>query len=107
MGRAKERRKKKKKTKESGWDLCLWEGAEKEEKFPHTRKTLHWWGWGELWSLRGDCSNRGVEGKAERIPHRGSMLTTTPQPEILPACWGRWGLGAEARASEVRPQGED
>ena len=35
---------KKKETKESGCDLHLWEGAVKEEKFPHTRKPPHWWG---------------------------------------------------------------
>ena len=29
-------------TKEPGQDLCLWEGATKKEKFPHTRKPLHW-----------------------------------------------------------------
>ena len=26
--------------------MHLWEGAAKEEKFPHTRKPLHWWKWG-------------------------------------------------------------
>ena len=25
-------------TRESGWELCLWEGAMKEEKYPHTQK---------------------------------------------------------------------
>ena len=28
--------------KEKGQDLHLWEGAVKEEKFPHTGKPLHW-----------------------------------------------------------------
>ena len=41
LGRAKEKRKNR--DKESGWDLHLWEGAVMEEKFPHTRKPLHWW----------------------------------------------------------------
>ena len=27
-------------TKEQGWDLHQWEGAVKEERFPHTRKAL-------------------------------------------------------------------
>ena len=27
-------------TKEEGWDLHQWEGAVKEERFPHTRKPL-------------------------------------------------------------------
>ena len=87
----------------------------KEEKFPHTRKPLHWWGQGvgggKLWSHGGDCSNRGTEGKAERFPHRGLVPTSTHQPERLlcsPArAGGGWGLGAEAWASEVGSQGED
>ena len=85
----------------------------KEEKFPHTRKPLHWrrrgLAGGKLWSHGRKRSNRGAEGKAERFPHRGSGSTSTHQPERLvcsPARGGR-GLGAEARASEVRSQGED
>ena len=90
----------------------------KEEKFPHTRKTLHWRKRGgvgavvrwKLWSHRGECSNRSAEGKAERFLQRGSVLTSTQQPERLvcsPASQDEWGLGAEARASEFRSQGED
>ena len=26
-------------------DLPFWEGAVREEKFPHTKKPLHWQGW--------------------------------------------------------------
>ena len=47
---------------------------------------------GKLWSDGGECSNRGVEGKAETFPHRGSVLTNTHQPERLvcsPARVGR------------------
>ena len=60
----------------------------KEEKFPHTRKPLHWWrrGVGEgkkLQSHGGEHSNRGGEGKAERFPHRGLVPTSTHQPERL------------------------
>ena len=68
------------------------------------------WRRGELWSHGGERSNRGAEGKAERFPHRGSMPTSTHQPERLvcsPAGAGGGGLGAEARASEVGSQGED
>ena len=48
----------------------------KEEKFPHSRKPLHWqrWGVGKLWSHGGEHSNRDAEGKAERFPHRGLVL---------------------------------
>ena len=46
-------------------------GAVKEEKFPHTRKPLHWWRQGvvgrKLRSHGGERSNRGAEGKAERF----------------------------------------
>ena len=80
----------------------------KEEKFPHTRKPLHWRGWGtgggggKLQSHGGEHSNRDAEGKLERFLHRGSIPTSTHQPKRL-VC----RLRAEARASEVRSQGED
>ena len=77
----------------------------KEEKFPHTRKPLHWWGWGELQSLRGEGSNRGAEGEMERIPHRGSVPTSTPQPEMVcsPAgAGGGWALRLRLRRSDPR-----
>ncbi len=40
-------------------------------------------GGGKLWSHRGERSNRGPEGKAERFPHRGEVPTGTHQPERL------------------------
>ena len=40
-------------------------------------------GGGELRSHGGERSNRGVEGKAERFLHRGSVPTSTHQPERL------------------------
>ena len=60
----------------------------KEEWFPHTRKPLCGQRWeggrgGKLRSHRGECSNRGAEGKAERFPHRGLVPTSTHQPERL------------------------
>ena len=86
----------------------------KEEKFPHTRKPLHWQRQGvvggNLRSHRGGYSNKGAEGKVERFLHRGSVPTSIHQPERLvcsPASQDGWGLGAEARVSEVRSQGED
>ena len=36
-----QKKKEKTETKEQGQDPHLWEGAVKEEKFPHTRKPLH------------------------------------------------------------------
>ena len=37
-----EKKKEKNRHKGEGQDLHLWEGGVKEEKFPHTRKPLHW-----------------------------------------------------------------
>ena len=37
-----QKKKGKTETKEKGWNLHLWEGAVKEENFPHTREPLHW-----------------------------------------------------------------
>ena len=57
---------------------------------------------GKLQSHRGECSNRGVEGKAERFPHRGSVPTITHQPERFvssPTGLDVWGVGPEAPAS--------
>ena len=79
----------------------------KEEKFPHTRKPLHWWrqgvAGGKLQSHGGERSHRGAEGKAERFPHRPALT----RPRGLSAHLPGWaGLGAEAWAS-VGSQGED
>ena len=82
----------------------------KEEKFPHTRKPLHWGSLGvvvgKLQSHRGKCSNRGAEGKAERFPHRGSVPTSTHQPERLVCSpsgeGGGWELRLGLRRSDPR-----
>ena len=84
----------------------------KEERFPHTRKPLHWWrrgvGGGNLWSHRGKLSN-GVQRAKWRDsctedccwPALTSLRGLSAQPP------GRVGLGTEVQASEVRPHGED
>ena len=61
------------------------------------------------WKLRshgGERSNRGAEGKAERFPHRGSVLTSTHQPERLvcsPArAGGAWELRLGLQRSDPR-----
>ena len=82
----------------------------KEEKFPHTRKPLHWWRWGvvegKLRSHGGEHSNRGAEGKAERFPHRGLVPTSTHLPERIvcsPAGAGRgWELRLGLQRSDPR-----
>ena len=54
---------------------------------------------GKLQSHGGERSNRGAEGEAERFPHRGSVPTSTHQPESLSAHplgragAGTWGSG--------------
>ena len=85
----------------------------KEERFPHTRKPLHWqrrgMGGGKLRSHGGERSNRGEEGKAERFPHRGSVPTSTHQPERLvcsPAgAGGCWELRLRLWRSDPRERG--
>ena len=82
----------------------------KEEKLPHTREPLHWQRWrlvvGKLRSHRGERSNRGAEGKVERFPYRGSVPTSTHQPERLvcsPAgVGGGWELRIRLRKSDPR-----
>ena len=49
----------------------------KEERFPRTRKPLRG---RRLWVAEG---HRGAEGKAERLLHRGSVPSSTHQPERL------------------------
>ena len=72
----------------------------KEEKFPHTRKPFTGGDGGgrggKLQNHRGEHSNRGAEGKAERFLHRGLVPTSTHQAERL-VCSptgvdGGWGL---------------
>ena len=63
-------------------------------------------GGGKLWSQRGERSNRGAEGKAERFLHRGSVPTSTHQPETLlcsPAgVGGGWELRLRLQRSDPR-----
>ena len=51
----------------------------------------------KLWSHGGECSNRGAEGKAERFPRRGLVLTSTHQPERLVCSPATAGGGCELR----------
>ena len=74
----------------------------KEEKFPHTRKPLHWQRQGVVVvgkhrSHGRERGNRGAEGKAERFPHRGSVPTSTHQPERLVCSPAGAGGGWELR----------
>ena len=52
---------------------------------------------GKLWSHGGEHSHRGVEGKAERFPHGGSVPSSTHQPERIVCSPARAGGGWELR----------
>ena len=84
----------------------------KEEKFPHTRKPLHW----QRWEVVGGSFRAMEESTAigmQRTKHRDPRtedphIEDPPQPERLVCSpTSGCGLGAEAPASEVRSQGED
>ena len=72
----------------------------KEEKFPYTRSPFTGgdggWAGGKIQSHGGEHSKRGAEGKAERFPHRESVLTSTHQPERLVCSPAGAGGGWEA-----------
>ena len=84
----------------------------KEEKFPHTRKPLR----GRRLRVAEGGSFGATEESAatgvRRAKWRDSHTEDRCQPALtsprgLSAHWGRWGLGAEAWASEIGSQGED
>ena len=57
-------------------------------------------GWGGYRKLRShgrEGSNRGAEGKVDRFLHRGSVQTSTHQPERLVCSPTRAGWGWELR----------
>ena len=108
QSRAKEKRKNR--DKRIGMGPGPLGGTVKEEKFPHTRKPLHWWRQGvgeasEPWRR----SQQGCRGQSGEIPvQRISADQHSPAWETcLLAHQDGWGLGAEAPALEVRSQGED
>ena len=84
----------------------------KEEKFPHTRKPLHWWRWGvgsgEASEPRRRAQTQGCRGQSGEIPtQRISADQHSPAREAsLLTRQGRRGLGAEAWTL-VGSQGED
>ena len=98
LGKAKEKRKNGDKRIGTG-PAPLGESCE-GGKFPHSRKPLHWRrrgvAVGKIHSHRGEHSNRGAGGKAERFPHRGLVPTSTHQPErpvcSTPGAGGGWEL---------------
>ena len=60
------------------------------------------WAGVRLWSHGGEHSNRGAEGKAERFPHRGSVPTSTHQPERFVCSPAGAGRGWELRQQQSK-----
>ena len=81
LGRAKEKKKQRQKNRDR---TCI-SGKElwKRKGFHTLGNPFTGRGRGKLQSHRGECSNRGAEEKAERFPHRGLVLTSTHQIEML------------------------
>ena len=77
---------------------------------PCTGRDSGWVGGGKPLSYRGECRNRGAEGKAERFLHKGSVLTSTHQPDRIfcsPAGAGRgWELRLQLWRSDPRENTE-
>ena len=110
LGRAKEKRKNR--DKGIGRDLRQWEGAVKEERFPHTRKPLHGRrlrvAEGEASEPRRRAQPQGCGGQSGETPAQrlGAEQHSPAREACLLTRREGWGLGAEARAS-VGSQGED
>ena len=85
----------------------------KEEKVPHTRKSLHWRrrgvGWGEASERLRRVQQQGCRGQSGEIP--AQRISGDQHSPAREACLlnhqGGPGLGAEARALEIRSQRED
>ena len=99
LGRVKEKRKNR--DKRIGTGPAPWRGSCEGGKVSTHRKSLHLqrqgWAGGMFWSHGGERSNRAAEGKAERFPHRGSVPSSTHQPERLLCSPTRAGGGWELR----------
>ena len=85
----------------------------KEERFPHTRKPLHWQrrgvGRGEASEPRRRAQPQRCGGQSGEIPAQrlGTNQRSPAQEACLLTHRGGRGLGAEALTLEVRSQGED
>ena len=91
---------------ELGWDLHLWEGAVKEERFLHPRSPFTGW---EISQDRKEVSEAQkrvhrqlAAGRTQRPEQRVLTTSMTPQLEML-ACWCAKQLGAKTQASADRP----
>ena len=93
--------------------MHLWEGAVKEEKFPYTRKPLHWRrrgaGGREASESQRRAQQQGCRELSREIPAQriGANQHSPAWEACLLTHQGGWDLGAEAPGSEVRCQGKD
>ena len=80
----------------------------KEERFPHTRKPLHWRRQGEALEPRRRAQQQGCGGQSREIPAQriGADQHSPAREACLLTCRGGRGMGTDARAS-VGSQGED
>ena len=73
----------------------------KEDKFPYSRKPLHWWTWGvgrgEPSEPQRRAQQQGCRGQSREIPAQRSVPTSTHQPERLVCSPARVGGGWELR----------
>ena len=89
-----------------GWDLHPREGVVEGKVFTRL-KTPRREFWGEIQNLRGEQSNRCVEGKMERISLRDLCWTALPARKGLthpPQPVMGWALGLRLSGG---PEGED
>ena len=77
------KKKKKRQRKKLGWELHLWEGDVKEERFPHTGKSPHQWGQRGSFGASEESTATSVLRAKQRDLHRAWVLTLTSQPEWL------------------------
>ena len=81
----------------------------KEEKFPHTRKPLHWWRLGGGVVSFGATEESAATGVQMAKQRDSSQRTSADQhspdrEDCLLTRWGRWGLGAEAGLQRSDPR---
>ena len=111
LGRAKEKRKNR--GKRIGMGPATLGGRWRGKRFhtlgsPFTGRDGGWWR-GEASEPWRRAQQKGCRGQSGEIPTQriGADQHSPAWDACLLTCQGRWGLGTEARASDVRPQGED
>ena len=103
-----QKKKRKNRDKRIRMGLHLGEGTVKEEKFPHTRKPLHWWklgvGGGKASEPRWRAQQQGCRGQSGEIP--AQRISADQHSLAWEACLltCRGGVGAGSWGSGFRGQ---